>query len=502
MIPLLAVFLLSFGLSFVLTPICRDLALRYGWVDQPDHARKIHSRPIPRVGGIPILIACLLSAHAAETRILLPSLLVVFVIGLCDDLAGLAPWHKLAGQIAAAALACSAGVRMDNLAGHSVPAWCAVPLTIFWLVGCTNAVNLIDGVDGLAAGIGLFATLTTLTAGLMNGHYALALATAPLAGALCGFLRYNFTPASIFLGDCGSLPLGFLLGAYSVIWSHKSATLLGITAPLIALSVPLLDTALSIARRFLRGQPIFAADRRHIHHRLLDRGLSPRRVALLLYGVCGLAALFSLLLGAAEGHYAGLILILFCATAWTGIHQLGYVEFDVAGRLASPRTFRRAVNSQVRLRTLEEALAGASTVDECWLAVRQASRDLGFQHLVMRLDHSLYEDAPEDGDASPDRHTLEKLWTLDIPLSNTEYIKLGHGFQDTVAPMVVEPFAAILRRSLEPKLPVFHAGVAGDAPLRIIRVRNIATLTPNPQSTPPKSAIASMNSHDLPGTAS
>ena len=502
MIHLLAVFLIAFVLSLTLTPLCRDLALRYGWVDQPDHARKIHSRPIPRVGGIPILIACLLSAHAAETRILLPSLLAIFLIGLADDLVGLAPWHKLAGQLAAAALACSAGVRMNNLAGHPLPAWCAVPLTVFWLVACTNAVNLIDGVDGLAAGIGLCATLTTLTAGLMHGHYALALATAPLAGALCGFLRYNFTPASIFLGDCGSLPLGFLLGAYSVIWCDKSVTLLGMTAPLIALSVPLLDTSLSIARRFLRGQPIFAADRRHIHHRLLDRGLSPRRVALVLYGVCGLAALFSLVLSAAEGHYAGPILALFCAAAWIGIHQLGYAEFDIVGRLASPRTFRRAVDCQMRLRTLEEALAGASTVDECWLAVRQASRDLGFQHLVMRLDHSLYEDSAEDREGSPDRHALENLWTLDIPLSDTEYIKLGHVFQDAVPPMVVEPFAVILRRSLEPKLPVFHVGVAGDAPLRIIRVRSIAKLTANPQSTPPKSAIASISSHDLPGTAS
>jgi UDP-GlcNAc:undecaprenyl-phosphate GlcNAc-1-phosphate transferase len=118
---------------------------------------------------------------------------------------------------------------------------------------------------------------------------------APLAGALLGFLRYNFNPASIFLGDCGSLTIGFLLGCYGIIWSQKSATMLGMTAPLMALAIPLLDTGLAIGRRFLRHQPIFGADRNHIHHQLLDRGLSPRRVALILYGVGGIAAVFSLM---------------------------------------------------------------------------------------------------------------------------------------------------------------------------------------------------------------
>src|SRR5207247_514333 len=208
----------------------------------------------------------------------------------------------------------------------------SLPLTLLWLVGCANAFNLIDGVDGLATGLGLFATLTMVIAALLHGNLTLAIATAPLAGALLGFLRYNFNPASIFLGDSGSLLVGFLLGCYGVLWTQKSATLLGMAAPLMALSIPILDVCLSIGRRFLSQSPIFGADRGHIHHRLLDRGLSPRRVALLLYAVGGLGALFSILQSVVPSRLSLLILALFCASTWIFVHSLKYVEFGVAGR--------------------------------------------------------------------------------------------------------------------------------------------------------------------------
>src|SRR3954464_14437999 len=132
-----------------------------------------------------------------------------------------------------------------------------------------------------------------MAAALLQDNTELAMATAPLVGAPSLFLRYNFNPASIFLGDCGSLTIGFLLGCFAALWSQKSATLLGMTAPLMALAVPLLDTGASVVRRFIRHQPIFSADRNHLHHRLLDRGFSPRKVALVMYGVCGVAAAFS-----------------------------------------------------------------------------------------------------------------------------------------------------------------------------------------------------------------
>src|SRR5436190_10487499 len=165
--------------------------------------------------------------------------------------------------------------------------------------------------DGLAAGIGLFATLTMLLAALSQGNLPLALATAPLAGCLLGFLRYNFNPASIFLGDSGSLLIGFLLGSYSVIWSQKSATLLGMAAPALALALPLLEVGLSIVRRFLGYEAIFTGDRGHIHHRLLDRGFTTRRVALLLYGACGVGASLSLTQGLLHQTYGVIAVVLF-----------------------------------------------------------------------------------------------------------------------------------------------------------------------------------------------
>src|SRR5712692_312642 len=256
---------ISSVICLLLTPLCRDIFLRAGLLDQPDHVRKTHAKAIPRIGGIPIAIAyvgsfglllvspfhsgSVLEQYLPLVWKLLPAVGLIFATGLIDDLIGLKSWQKLLGQVAAALCAYWGGVQVPGIAGHLTHTVLSLPLTVAWLVICANAFNLIDGVDGLATGLGLFATLTMLVAGLVQNNAPLALATAPLAGALLGFLRYNFNPASIFLGDCGSLSIGFLLGCYGVIWSQKSATMLGMTAPLMALSIPLLDTCLAVGRR-------------------------------------------------------------------------------------------------------------------------------------------------------------------------------------------------------------------------------------------------------------
>ena len=196
------------------------------------------------------------NALAAALR-LAPATAIVLLTGIVDDIRGLRPWQKLAAECVAAVLAYWGGFGVYILRGQPLSDWFSLPVTVLWLVGCTNALNLIDGMDGLAAGVGVFATLTTFVAALVHGNLELALVTAPLAGALIGFLRYNFNPASIFLGDSGSLFIGFLLGCFGTMWGQKSATALGMTAPMIALAMPLLDTLLAIGRRLLRGQPIF-----------------------------------------------------------------------------------------------------------------------------------------------------------------------------------------------------------------------------------------------------
>lgn len=326
--------------SLLLTPLVRNVFRRWNLLDRPGH-RKVHAEPIPRVGGVSIALAYLIAYAAliaaglkgghvvwsarADIWRLLPAAAAIFALGLADDLFSLKPWHKLLGQLAAAALAVYADVHLTSFAGYPISSPWDHLLTIGWLLLCTNAVNLIDGIDGLATGVGLFATVTTLIAALLQGNIDLALATAPLAGALLGFLRYNFNPATIFLGDCGSLTIGFLLGCFGILWSQKATTILGMTAPLMALAIPLLDTGLAIARRFVRRQPIFSADRGHIHHRLLDRGLTPRRAALVLYACCALGAICSI--AVMNASMSGFVIIIFCAATWIGVQHLGYIEF-------------------------------------------------------------------------------------------------------------------------------------------------------------------------------
>ena len=373
---------------------------------------------------------------------LAPAVILIFAVGLLDDLLGLRPWQKLCGQILAACLAYAGGVQVIGVAGYAAAGWWAFPLTIVWLVACSNAFNLIDGMDGLATGVGLFAAFTTLAAALLHDNALLALATAPLVGALLAFLRYNFNPASIFMGDSGSLTVGFLLGCFAALWSQKSATLLGMTAPLMALAVPLLDTTISVARRFVRRQPIFAADRNHLHHRLLDRGLSTRQVALVLYGVCGLAAAFSLIQTMPGNRFKGLLLVAFCAVIWVGIQIVGYAEFDTARHLVLTGTFRHIVNARLFVESFERKIASAVTVDDYWSLIRDVSRELGCAHVRMTLTGRVFEDRDEVLDR-------RQCCTVRIPLQEGGYVNFKYPAESSVRNAVaVSSIAQILQRSI------------------------------------------------------
>jgi UDP-GlcNAc:undecaprenyl-phosphate/decaprenyl-phosphate GlcNAc-1-phosphate transferase len=481
MISITAAICCSFCLAFLLTPFCRNFARAHGLVDIPDNSRKLHAHPIPRIGGVPIVISSVLTitllmfVHTAGgDRVsqalplivrFLPAVAIMFSVGLCDDLIGLKPWQKLAGQLAAASLASLSGMDMRPFEALHINPMLTIPLTIFWLLACTNAFNLIDGVDGLATGVGLFAGITTLTAALLQGNFPLAIATAPLVGALSGFLFFNFNPASIFLGDSGSLTVGFLLGIYGIVWSYKSATMIGITAPIMALSIPLLDTGVAVIRRMLRGRPIFSADRGHIHHRLLDRGHSTRRVVLILYAVSAVGAVLSLLMNVMHGHLAGLVLLVFCGAASIGIQHVGFVEFNCLGALIRKGSFQRAVDAQVELRAIEQNLSAAHTLDDCWLAVRRASAQLGFDRITMRVGETVYEESVADG-------TGHRCWTIDIPLSSRGFVKLAHPFNRPRAAAVVEAFADLLLHVLDRKILAIQSsgeslelGVKASAPL-------------------------------------
>lgn len=394
--------LTSFALALFLTPLVRNLAWRLGIVDQPDQHRKIHSAPIPRIGGVAIFAAVILSyglllaVRMTSGKIvwegmplvlrLLPALCVIFGIGLVDDIVSMRPWKKLSGQAVAAILAWVGGVHVGGLAGHPFSGVASFAITLLWIVACTNAINLIDGVDGLAAGVSFFAALTMVIAAEVNHNLPMALAVVPLAGALLGFLRYNFNPASIFLGDCGSLTLGFVLGCVGAVWGEKSSTLLGMTAPLLVLAVPLLDIGLAIVRRLIHGQPIFTADRAHIHHKLLSKGVTPRRLVLIMYGICGIGAVSSLLVTVSPERNRGFVIILFCLTAWLGLQHLGYNEFGVAGRLVLGNTFRTVLSAQLALDAFEREVRADMTLEACWDVLCRTCPQFGFSGVVFHLD--------------------------------------------------------------------------------------------------------------------
>lgn len=446
---------IAFFCALVLTPFVRSAALKLNLVDRPD-ARKIHTEPIPRVGGVAIAVAYILSfgfvliapyrglsfnidTVIPRALVLMPAAGLVFVIGLVDDLLGLKPWQKLIGEIVAALIAFRAGVHIDFVSQwNHLHFWISLPVTVLWLVGCANAFNLIDGLDGLAAGVGLFATLTSLVAALTHNNLQLALVTAPLAGCLLGFLRYNFNPASIFLGDSGSLLIGFLLGCYGAMWSDKSATIIGLTAPMMAMAIPLLDVTLSVARRFLRNQPIFAADRGHIHHRLLERGLTPRRAALFLYGICGIAAALSLLQDLAHDRAGGVIIVLFCIVAWIGVQHLGYTEFGIAGKLFVKGTLRSFVDMQLRLQEFERSLSACSTLEEHCAAIVSACREFGFSGVRIRLGGRLVDEAPSD----------QAAWQLRIDFPDFQYVNIYTRHDILHNPGLLAGFAQIIDRVL------------------------------------------------------
>lgn len=450
----------AFVLSLVLTPLVRDWSVRIGLVDRPDHKRKIHSTATPRTGGIAILGAycgayalllllrvqgrSLVAEHFADIARLLPAVAIVFFTGLLDDWLNLRPGQKLAGQVAASAWAWFAGVRIAAVAGVETAPWLSFLLTVAWLILCSNAFNLIDGVDGLAAGVGLAATVTILIAGMFHGDISLGLATAPLAACLLGFLRYNFNPASIFLGDSGSLVIGFLLGCYGVIWSQKSATMLGVAAPVMALALPLLEVLISILRRFLRNEPIFSADRGHIHHQLLDRGFTPRRVALLLYGVCGVGAALSLAQSLLNHNgIGGIAILLFVTVTCFGVRYLSYAEFAATARFLWAG-LRPMLGAQVKIELFERELDSARGIEECWQALERAARSLGYSHITARLGDARFS-------AAADRDHAAAFWQMRLNLSQECWVNISQtagGEQ----PMLLIPFAGVVRRVLPAKL--------------------------------------------------
>jgi UDP-GlcNAc:undecaprenyl-phosphate GlcNAc-1-phosphate transferase len=289
-------FVVALAVVLVLTPAVGRVARVLGVVDEPGERRRIHLQAIPRLGGVALFLGLFVPALAfldlsGPYRGILLGAALATTVGIVDDFRGLPWWLKLGGQLGAAVIAVEAGVTIDRftfpLVGiHDLPGWVAVALTLVWVVAIMNMVNFVDGLDGLAAGICAITGATFAVIALSLGKPEAAVLSAIVAGGCLGFLRHNFYPARIFMGDSGALLLGFLLATVSIQGLLKTAATVALFFPLLALAVPILDTSFVVARRMKHGERVFAPDQAHLHHRFLRRGYSQRRAALYLYAWC------------------------------------------------------------------------------------------------------------------------------------------------------------------------------------------------------------------------
>lgn len=439
-------------MSGLLTRTVRDFAVAHGTVSRPGSERHVHTSPTPRLGGVAIFATVSVIgagfAFGAQRLGIMPPIAsitllqylapaaVIFGLGLWDDLRGVNAYLKFGVQAFAAVVLWAEGIRIVRvpIAFGDVELTHAVSLvaTVMWVVWVTNAFNLIDGLDGLAVGSALFSTLVICVMALVAGKTAIAFLTIALAGAIAGFLRYNFNPATIFLGDCGSLFIGFMLSAVAISGLQKSPTLVAIAIPIVSLGLPILDVAVAVLRRFLSRKPIFSADREHIHHKLLSRGLSHRQTVLVLYAVTATFGLLSLLLVAPGGRLVGLVLAVIGLGVFAGLQQLRYHEIEELGRVAS-RTLhqREIVANNLAIRRAIDDLKKCGTAASLCAVVQQTLEPIGFSGVSIQTRTSSFrygDVAPliptSNGELvlfwDPHCHGDESLWTLTLRVDKRE----------------------------------------------------------------------------------
>ncbi|HZK12125.1 MAG TPA: MraY family glycosyltransferase [Atribacterota bacterium] len=298
--------IIAFVVSYILTPYMGQVGKKQNMVDMPGH-RKIHEEAIPNLGGIVIFFGFLLSllfviGIEGQFRALLIGGIIILLLGVVDDIANLSPKHKFVIQMIPALIVIIYNSDLINsvianqLKSFDLFGYLLYPILIFWIVGVTNSINLIDGLDGLACGVSFIALITFLVLGLRQNLEALGLVSIALAGSMFAFLKFNFYPAKIFLGDSGSTFAGFILASIGALWVLNSGNIFFIFIPVIILALPIFDTLFAIWRRYQEHHPIFQADKGHLHHRLLDRGISHKNVVFILWGISAICSVIALIL--------------------------------------------------------------------------------------------------------------------------------------------------------------------------------------------------------------
>ncbi len=345
---LITTVLLALGAAFIIafasTPIVKSFAQKVGAMDIPNEARRVHDHPIPRMGGLAIFFGFVISVVlfadiTKQIQGILIGCVIIVATGSIDDIVSLNAWFKLALQTIAAVVAVLHGVVIEVLMNpnvfsdtqHLFLGVLSIPVTIIWIVGITNSVNLIDGLDGLACGVSAISSVTMLVTALLVSEGNVAVILAALAGACLGFIPYNFNPAKIFMGDTGALLLGYVLATISVVGMFKFYAVVTFAVPLLAMALPLMDTLFSIVRRLIHGQSPMHPDRGHFHHRLIDMGLTQKQAVSVLYSISAILGLLAVVLTTRSEIKFLLLIIAFCIAVTMGVflmRTLRQIELD------------------------------------------------------------------------------------------------------------------------------------------------------------------------------
>jgi UDP-GlcNAc:undecaprenyl-phosphate GlcNAc-1-phosphate transferase len=420
--------------------------------------RHVHTIPVPRLGGIAVyatvITAVILemvisywrgSASPLQSRAvigLLGPALVVFLLGLVDDVHPLKPYWKLTIQIVAAIWLYAGGYGVHNLRlihGGQTLAWVyCLPLTVFWVLLITNAINLIDGLDGLAAGSAVFSTFVLFIMSLIEPNPLVAFLTIALAGATLGFLRFNFHPATIFLGDSGSLFIGFMLAALSLAGSQQKApTIVAVAIPIVSLGLPILDVSLAVFRRFLARKPVFVGDKHHIHHKLIKRGLSQRNAVLTLYAVTAGFGFLSLIL-LQQRRAIALVLAVTGIGIFLGVQQLRYQEFaELLSVLQRVSRRRQILANHVAIRQAAEKLKECHDLGSICQILQVTLAPIGFDAVrflksgTNGFSNSILKPMIYLPDGTwlfswSDRKIIDPPWELKLELNAGSFIRWGY----------------------------------------------------------------------------
>jgi UDP-GlcNAc:undecaprenyl-phosphate GlcNAc-1-phosphate transferase len=402
-----SLFVLGAILTCILTPLVRYLALQKGFVDCPQRARKVHQQATPRLGGAAILVSFIIICVVAGlfvpqfrqmiwgenpfVGVVLLGSLGIFVIGFLDDLARLSPKVKLFGEFAIAALVVWGAelsfieIQFLGFGTVSFPEWVGFALSCLWIVGLANAINLIDGLDGLASGITLAGLIAVSVVGYLAGISSVTWMSTLLIGCLLGFLVYNSRPASIFLGDCGSLTLGYLAGCLTLLASFREVGVLDGIFPVLVFAIPIMDCIFAIFRRTMRGRSPFSPDMEHFHHRLMAKGLTHGKAVLAMWAVAFCCSLVAIAAAFGKGDQLFAIFVFFGMGGFILLRYLGYFRFEFFGQnFSNLMQDRKNIRSSEQcIKDAESMLQGLSNIDNLPNILEKAAEGMQFHEATI-----------------------------------------------------------------------------------------------------------------------